>query len=152
MVRYGLYSCRLGTLVVGWEDCAVISLKLSEDPTCIHEPSPVSDLAACQITEYLDGRRKEFDFPISVTGTPFQMAVWQAIRQIPYGETRTYSQISAMIGKPRAVRAVGQAANRNPIWIGIPCHRVVGKGQALTGYAGGLQTKLALLQLEANTP
>ena len=80
------------------------------------------------------------------------MAVWQAIRQIPYGETRTYSQISAMIGNPRAVRAVGQAANRNPVWIGIPCHRVVRKDQALTGYAGGLQTKLALLQLEANNP
>lgn len=81
-------------------------------------------------------------------GTPFQLAVWNQLLQIPYGETRTYGQIAAAIGKPGAARAVGMACNRNPLWIAIPCHRVVGSNHALTGYAGGLDMKQALLTLE----
>ena len=100
--------------------------------------------------EYFQGKRKDFDLPIYAPGTPFQTAVWHEISRIPYGQTRSYGQIAAILGKPKASRAVGQAANRNPLWIIVPCHRVVGKNQALTGYAGGLETKQALLELERN--
>lgn len=148
MICYGSYPCPLGTLIIGWEHNSVVSLKLAEGSTIDHAPSPVSDLAAFQIQEYLAGRQKEFDFAIAPSGTPFQTTVWKALMQIPYGETRTYGQIAAMIGNPRAARAVGLACNKNPLWIVVPCHRVVGKGQSLTGYAGGLPLKQALLDLE----
>jgi len=92
--------------------------------------------------------RKTFDVPIALNGTPFQLSVWNALLQIPYGETRTYGEIAAMIGNPKASRAVGMACNRNPIWILVPCHRVVGKNGALTGFEGGLDVKKALLDLE----
>ena len=103
---------------------------------------------AREILEYLEGNRKEFTFPISPAGTSFQTAVWEALRHIPYGQTQTYGQIAAAIGRPGAARAVGQAANRNPIWIVIPCHRVIGSNGSLTGYAGGTELKQSLLELE----
>ena len=148
MIRYGVYPCPLGTLVIGYTDSRIVSAKLETAPTQPHCPSPLSDLAAGQIMEYFQGKRKDFDLPIYAPGTPFQMAVWHEISRIPYGQTRSYGQIAAILGKPNASRAVGQAANRNPLWIIVPCHRVVGKNQALTGYAGGLETKQALLELE----
>mgnify|MGYP003226538130 CR=1 FL=1 len=86
--------------------------------------------------------------PLAPAGTPFQQAVWEALRTIPYGETRTYGQIAAQIGRPTACRAVGMANNRNPIAIVVPCHRVVGSTGALVGYAGGLGVKTHLLNLE----
>ena len=101
-----------------------------------------------QIQAYFLGQCTHFDLPILLKGTDFQLAVWNNILQIPYGETRTYGQIAASIGKPHAARAVGQAANRNPCWIIVPCHRVVGQNNQLTGYAGGLDMKRALLALE----
>ena len=148
MIRHGVYPCPLGTLVIGHTDAKIVSVKLQTAPTQPHCPSPLSDLAAGQIMEYFQGKRKNFDLPIYAPGTPFQMAVWHEISRIPYGQTRTYGQIAAILGKPKASRAVGQAANRNPLWIIVPCHRVVGKNQALTGYAGGLEIKQALLELE----
>ena len=150
MIRYGLYDCPLGTLVIGYEEDRVVSVKLASEPELTHCPSPVADLAAGQLRDYLAGRRKAFDFPIRPEGTPFQMAVWKVLQQIPYGQTSSYGQIAVMLGKPTAARAVGQAANRNPLWIVIPCHRVVGKGAELTGYAGGIALKQALLELERN--
>lgn len=148
MVCHGLYHCPLGQLVIGWDSGHVVSLHLADSTGYQHCPSRVSDLAAQQINEYLDGVRTDFDFPIRPSGTPFQIDVWSVLRQIPYGETRTYGQIAAMLGNPKAARAVGQAANRNPLWIVIPCHRVLGKDHALTGYAGGLDLKQTLLNLE----
>ena len=85
---------------------------------------------------------------LHLEGTSFQLAVWKAMLEIPYGETRTYGQLATAIGRPAASRAVGQAANRNPCWIVIPCHRIVGSNHSLTGYAGGLSMKGALLELE----
>ena len=99
----------------------------------------------------LDSYRRRlhtFDLPLSPGGTPFQRQVWEALTAIPYGETRTYGEVAAAIGRPRAVRAVGQADHRNPLPILIPCHRVVGADGSLTGYAGGLALKRALLALE----
>ena len=101
-----------------------------------------------QLQEYFEGRRTDFTFPICPQGTDFQRAVWHELCQIPYGQTRSYSQIAVAIGKGNASRAVGMACSRNPIWIAIPCHRVIGKNASLTGYAGGLPVKQALLDLE----
>lgn len=148
MISYGLYRCPHGILVIGWDAEQVVSLKLCKESVLHHSPSPVSDLAAKEILEYLEGNRKEFTFPISPAGTSFQTAVWEALRHIPYGQTQTYGQIAAAIGRPGAARSVGQAANRNPIWIVIPCHRVIGSNGSLTGYAGGTELKQSLLELK----
>lgn len=101
-----------------------------------------------QLTAYFRRERTAFDLPLSLQGTPFQVAVWQALQNIPYGETRTYKQLAQDIGNPRAVRAVGAANGRNPVSVVVPCHRVVGVNGALTGYAGGTQRKAWLLNLE----
>ncbi len=101
-----------------------------------------------QLDEYFSGARKEFEAVLKPSGTEFQKLVWDAIREIPYGETRTYREIAEKIGKPRAYRAVGRAASKNPIAIIIPCHRVVGSDGSLTGYAGGADLKNHLLELE----
>jgi methylated-DNA-[protein]-cysteine S-methyltransferase len=105
-----------------------------------------------QLSEYLDGRRVSFDCPLDLRGTPFQVATWRALLTIPYGETRSYSEIAAAIELPKAVRAVGAANGANPVPIIVPCHRVIGKNGALTGYGGGLPIKERLLQLERSSP
>lgn len=101
-----------------------------------------------ELTEYLQGTREHFTFPILFKGTPFQEAVWQALCDIPYGKTKSYSDIAQYIQKPAAVRAVGVAIGANPILITVPCHRVIGKNGALTGYRGGIEMKTKLLELE----
>ena len=146
MVRYASCPSPCGSLAIGWEGEAVVSLKLGEPES--HSPSPVSELAAAQLQEYFAGSRKSFTFPIELRGTPFQISLWKELANIPYGETRTYGDIARAIGNPNAVRAVGMACNRNPIWIAIPCHRVIGSNKKLTGYAGGLSMKESLLNLE----
>ncbi len=103
-----------------------------------------------QLIEYLQGKRHAFDLPTALRGTSFQQSVWAAMSEIGYGDTATYSQIAQRIGKPEAVRAVGTAIGRNPALIVLPCHRVVGKNGALTGYRGGLEMKDRLLRLERN--
>lgn len=105
--------------------------------------------AGAQIREYLERRRLEFDLPLDPKGTAFQRAVWEALRKVPYGETRTYGELAAAVAAPRAVRAVGAACGANPIAIVIPCHRAVAKGGGLGGYSGGLELKRRLLNLEA---
>lgn len=110
-------------------------------------PEPVL-LAVRQLDEYFRARRRRFDFPIYMDGTPFQRAVWAFLLSIPYGQTYTYGEVAAHIGKPGAARAVGAAVGSNPISIVVPCHRVVGAGGGLGGYGGGLDTKRFLLQLE----
>lgn len=100
-----------------------------------------------QLEEYFAGKRTTFTIPLDIIGTSFQKKVWEALTAIPYGETRTYKEIAMQIGHPRATRAIGQACNRNPIVIIVPCHRVVGSN-GLTGYAGGLNKKKWLLDLE----
>lgn len=101
-----------------------------------------------EILEFLDGKRKEFTFDIEPEGTDFQKKVWKALRDIPYGETRTYKDIAIAIGNEKACRAVGLANNRNPIVFAIPCHRVIGSNGKLVGFGGGLDVKQQLLNLE----
>jgi methylated-DNA-[protein]-cysteine S-methyltransferase len=110
---------------------------------------PVLIEAARQIQEYFSGRRTVFTLALDVTGTEFQQKVWAALRTIPFGETRSYSDIARQIGRPSAVRAVGAANGRNPVSIVTPCHRVIGSTGKLTGFAGGLDVKARLLALEA---
>jgi methylated-DNA-[protein]-cysteine S-methyltransferase len=104
--------------------------------------------AAIQLEQYLAGERTEFDLDLELRGTPFERRVWDEVRAIPYGQTATYAEIARRIGSPGACRAVGRANGRNPIAVIVPCHRVVGSDGSLTGYAGGLETKRALLDLE----
>ena len=109
---------------------------------------PVLVETARQLTEYFAGVRREFSLPLKPEGTAFQRSVWTALQSIPYGSTASYGEIAAKIGNPRACRAVGGANNRNPIAIIVPCHRVMGARGDLTGYAGGLERKIRLLELE----
>lgn len=110
---------------------------------------PLLQRAQAQLSDYFAGRRTNFDLPLDLSGgTDFQQSVWRALLQIPFGATLSYGALSARIGKPAAVRAVAGAVARNPVSILVPCHRVLGAGAALTGYAGGLPRKTALLQLE----
>ncbi|KJY82985.1 cysteine methyltransferase [Vibrio galatheae] len=109
---------------------------------------PILCLAIKQLDEYFSGVRKVFDVPISALGTAFQKQVWQALTTIPYGETWSYQDLANAIGNPKAVRAVGLANGKNPVSVIVPCHRVIGKNGKLTGYAGGVERKAKLLELE----
>jgi len=105
-----------------------------------------------QLAEYLAGRRRGFDLPLDLAGTEFQQLCWQELLRIPFGETRTYGEQAQRIGRPAAVRAVGQANHNNPIGVIVPCHRVIAANGSLTGYGGGLPMKRVLLELEGVLP
>ncbi len=124
------------------------SMRRDPEPDWIYNEKQFAN-ARRQLTEYFDGERKEFDLPLSLAGTEFQLRVLDELRRIPYGETTSYGDIAARIGKPKAMRAVGAANGRNPIPIIVPCHRVIGSSGDLTGFGGGLDAKQALLKLEA---
>jgi len=106
------------------------------------------ELTRQEIEEYLNGDRKSFSSPLDMQGTPFQIEVWNELLNIPYGETRSYGEIAAAVGRPRAARAVGAAIGANPLPIIVPCHRVIGKNGSLVGFGGGLRLKERLLLLE----
>jgi methylated-DNA-[protein]-cysteine S-methyltransferase len=125
-----------------------VRLNIQEDDT----GNPVLVEAARQLHEYFAGRRTAFELKLDFAGTAFQRKVWNALLTIPFGQTRSYGQIAEQIGSPRAVRAVGAANGRNPISIVAPCHRVIGANGKLTGFAGGLESKAYLLQLEGAMP
>lgn len=123
---------------------------LGHQPT--HPRHPVLQAAEAQLQDYFAGRRGDFDLPLDLShGTPFQRQVWQALRSIPPGHTASYAELASRVGASQAARAVGAAVGRNPVSIVVPCHRVLGAGGALTGYAGGLDRKRALLALEGAT-
>lgn len=118
------------------------------DTEALECATPLLLQAAQELEAYFRGERRQFSVPLAPSGTVFQRQCWQALLRIPYGETRTYGQQAAAIGRPAAVRAVGMGNHRNPLPIFLPCHRVVGKNGTLTGYAGGLDKKEYLLTLE----
>ena len=124
--------------------------------TVTPDPDWIEDLscfpkAEKQLGEYFSGKRRVFELELEPEGTPFQLAVLDALVRIPYGETRSYREIAIGVGRPKAVRAVGAANGRNPLPIVIPCHRVIGTNGSLTGFGGGLEAKAFLLELEAKT-
>ena len=112
------------------------------------ESHPILKTTHAQLKEYFEGKRLTFDLPLEFYGTDFQKRVWNQLLQIPYGETRSYLDIANAIGQPKAVRAVGAANGKNPISIIAPCHRVIGKNGKLVGFAGGIESKAYLLELE----
>ncbi|WP_234733295.1 methylated-DNA--[protein]-cysteine S-methyltransferase [Tellurirhabdus bombi] len=125
--------------------------------SCLDEPTPISsdpDLAApiqaClqQLTDYFAGTRRSFDLPLTPAGTAFQQTVWQALLEVPYGKTLSYLTLARRLGDEKAIRAVAAANGRNPLWIVVPCHRIIGSNGSLTGYAGGLWRKKWLLEHE----
>src|SRR5438067_8828396 len=136
--------CRISYTVEGAEE----SLARAFGVRVLRSPL---DAARRELDEYFDGRRHEFDMPLDLRVTGFQEQVLRELARVPYGRTETYGQLAALVGKPRAARAVGMVMNRNPIPIVLPCHRIVGATGALTGYAGGLHVKRALLELEGTT-
>jgi O-6-methylguanine DNA methyltransferase len=108
----------------------------------------VVDRAVEQLVAYSQGRLREFSLPLKFTGTEFQNSVWKALLEVPYGQTTTYGELAKRIGMPKGARAVGGALNRNPLGIVVPCHRVVGSDGAMVGFAGGIDVKKLLLELE----
>lgn len=145
-------STPLGGMALASEGDFITHLYLPSSPTprLASHPTPLLLEGKRQLLEYLSGQRKVFDLPLNPYGTPFQKRVWQALKAIPWGETRTYRDIAQAVDSPRGFRAVGMANHHNPIPIFIPCHRVVGSDGSLTGYAGGLELKKALLTLEGH--
>lgn len=141
----------VGTLLIEAEDGAITRLEYVDD-TGRDDSCPVLDEAERQLREYFEGMRKAFELPLAPKGTDFQRRVWAALREIPWGEVRSYGDIARRIGQPGATQAVGQANHRNPIAIIIPCHRVIGADGGMTGYGGGLDRKRALLRLEGYVP
>ena len=137
-------------MAVGEEDGHITRVYLpnSPMPRLMPHKTPLLERAEGQIREYFDGRRQEFDLPLTFVGTDFQKKVWQALTEIPYGKTVTYGALAERIGCPGGARAVGAANHCNPLPILVPCHRVVGVGGNLTGYAGGMEMKKFLLELE----
>jgi methylated-DNA-[protein]-cysteine S-methyltransferase len=155
MTTYSSFDSPVGELLLVGDDDGLRGLYL---PDHRRGPARAADWARDdaalagvreQLAEYFAGERTDFDLPLAPAGTPFQLEVWEALRGIPYGETETYGELAARVGRPGSARAVGAANGRNPISIVVPCHRVVGAAGALTGYAGGLEAKERLLAHEA---
>lgn len=150
MEKLFFYDTPIGKIGIAEEDGALTQLTFrTELPAgAVLEETPLIAQCRQQLDEYFAGKRKSFDLPLCPKGTEFQKKVWAALCEIPYGETRTYGEIAAAVGNPKAARAVGMANNRNPISVLVPCHRVIGSGGKLVGYGGGLDKKRFLLDLE----
>lgn len=138
----------LGLLGVAEEDGFITRVEFGPEASLPQTPTPLLRRAVQELEEYFSGRRKMFDLPLRPAGTPFRVQVWQALGQIPYGQTCSYAQLARRVGNVNACRAVGGANHHNPIPIIIPCHRVIGADGSLTGYGGGLNKKQFLLALE----
>ncbi len=152
-MNYQYLQCPLGTLRLVSDGEHLVSIEFDGQHGSGQEQQEREDrvLRSCasQLREYFAGERRQFDLPLAPGGTDFQRSVWQALEKIPYGERRSYRDLARAIARPKAVRAVGAANGRNPLPIVVPCHRVVGSDGSLTGFAGGLEAKKLLLDLEA---
>lgn len=157
MFKYYSFDTRIGKIYLYFDESGIVGLCFGEDNARENLKKhykeavkvPIEDYNYHrEILEYLDGKLNIFDLPFTLKGTSFQMKVWRALLNIGYGELKTYKDIAMEIGSPKAYRAVGGALNKNPIPIIVPCHRVVGSSGSLVGFAGGLDIKVELLQLE----
>ena len=149
MKKY-VYNTIIGPIEIVEEDGYIIKLGFSIDDKVEKEETSLIKVTYKQIEEYLLGNRKKITVPIKLKGTEFQKKVWNALLEIPYGKTMSYKQIAEKIGNPKACRAVGMANHNNPIAIIVPCHRVIGNNRKLVGYAGGVEVKQKLLEIESN--
>ncbi|WP_088182717.1 methylated-DNA--[protein]-cysteine S-methyltransferase [Sphingobium sp. Z007] len=153
---YSIFPSPVGALTLVASDTGLVAILWEDDdPARVRLPArqeridhPILLMAHAQLTDYFAGTRRAFTIPLDFRGTPFQQLIWAALLDIPFGETRSYGDIAHAIGRPTASRAVGAANGRNPISIIAPCHRVVGANGALTGFAGGMETKRWLLDFE----
>ena len=152
MINYFCYDTEIGRIKISEKDEKIIGLVFSDykKENEIEKETELIKKAYTQLEEYLSGKRTEFDIEIEMIGTEFQKKVWKELLNIPYGETRSYKDIANVIGNEKACRAVGNANNKNPIAIIVPCHRVVGSNGSMTGYAGGIDIKEKLLKIENN--
>jgi len=145
------YDFPMGTMGIAQENDAITHISFKGlgnfDGYEIKETQLIKR-TAMEIEEYFAGKRRSFDIPLSMSGTDFQRLVWKALQTIPFGETRSYKDIAIQIGNPKACRAVGMANNKNPVAIVVPCHRVIGQDGSMTGYAGGIDVKEYLLDVE----
>ena len=150
MTLYDKIDSPIGELLLAGDGQALTAVHMNGAPGAgwRRDPAPFRD-AAEQLRAYFAGELRDFDLALAPRGTPFQRRVWDALRDIPYGRTISYSELAATVGRPGAARAVGAANGRNPLAVVVPCHRVIGAGGALTGYGGGLGRKRLLLDLEA---
>lgn len=150
-MNYFKYQTAIGSLTFCEEEGKITVISSQYQPeTGEEKETETIQRAYAQIKEYLDGNRKTFDLPLAPKGTKFQKQVWQALSDIPYGQTRTYKEIAVAVGNPKAVRAVGMANNRNPLIVVVPCHRVIGSDGKMIGYAAGVDKKEFLLRLEGS--
>ena len=143
----------IGRLLLAADEAGICEIRLmkpDEMQPAIAETSLLLERAVQQIEEYFAGTRQSFELPLSICGTAFERLVWQALEEIPFGETRSYGQLAVQLERPKAARAVGRACSRNPVLIVIPCHRVIASSGALTGFAAGIPAKKALLRLEGH--
>ncbi len=153
-IAYTIMNSPLGRLLVARDADGLTCINFQDGTEAvspqdgwIEQPSALTD-ASAQLEAYFRGELRQFDIPLAPQGTTFQRQVWQAMRDILYGQTVTYTELARRVGRPQAARAVGGASSRNPLPVVVPCHRVVGSDGSLTGYAGGLHLKQALLELE----
>lgn len=144
------FKTPIGWISITEEDEKISGIGIGEPAVCFFmaETKLISD-AKKQLNEYFAGKRKAFDLPVALSGTDFQMSVWEKLSEIPYGETRTYKQVAEMIGSASSYRAVGSAAGKNPVPIIVPCHRVIASGGSMSGYALGADAKKFLIELES---
>jgi len=140
-------------LVADGDALVGVHFRVEDRQSCLSGQArlPVLHETIQQLTEYFEGKRKAFDVPLLLRGTPFQLECWTALQRIPYGATATYGEIARSIGRPAAVRAVGAANGANPIPIIVPCHRVIGSNGSLTGFGGGIDVKRWLLEFESGS-
>jgi methylated-DNA-[protein]-cysteine S-methyltransferase len=143
------YDSPIGCLYIAEAGGAVTEIVFKPVEGAVEKLTPLISTVIEMLGEYFQGTRKEFDLPLKFSGTQFQEKAWRALRDIPYGETRSYKQQAEAIGNVKACRAVGGANGKNPISIVVPCHRVIGANNKLTGYGGGMEKKQMLLELEA---
>lgn len=140
----------LGTAKITGNDNGIASISILEEGTITKNIPTVLKEAAKQLHDYFNGKRTYFDFELQPQGTEFQQKVWQALLEIPFGKTCSYMELSKKLGDEKAIRAVASANGKNPLWIVVPCHRVIGTDGSLTGYAGGLWRKKWLLEHESS--
>lgn len=151
MESYLVFASPIGKIMLIEQDNKIMQIKFT-DEECSVENNNSSDIllqAKIELEEYFCGKRTNFDIPIRLDGSSFQISVWNELLNIPYGEVRTYGEIAKLIGNKNASRAVGVVCNKNPLMIIVPCHRVIGKNKKLVGYASGIDIKQKLLDLES---
>jgi methylated-DNA-[protein]-cysteine S-methyltransferase len=147
-----IISSPLGNIYFSTQDDSISELRFTEEEVSSEPLDGLLLEAKKQLDDYFSGKRQAFNLPVLLSGTPFQYQVWSAVNKIPFGETTSYLKLSQALGNPAAIRAVGAAIGANPILVIIPCHRIIGTNGQLTGYAGGLDRKEHLLELEGRAP